>query len=106
MKNKIWQLPANIANSPNLTGNEKVLYSFLLSNPDAAVNPNTQDMAEICGVDKTTTLLSIKGLENAKLIKVKRTKAAKLKRMLDVKVYSRKPALPATRKKKSKKKRK
>jgi DNA-binding MurR/RpiR family transcriptional regulator len=79
-----WVLPSHIARAPTLTGNEKILYAYLLSNPDAASDPNTQAMAEACGVDKTTTLLAVKGLEHARLLKVKRTSARKLKRMVEI----------------------
>ena len=94
--NHCWTLPANIARMPTLTANEKLLYAYLLSNPDKAASPNTQCMAEACGVDKTTTLLAVKGLERARLVKVKRTNARKLKRMVDITVLSGKapPARP------------
>lgn len=78
-----------------LTGNEKILYAYLLSNPDAAADPNTQAMAEACGVDKTTTLLAVKGLEDARLLKVKRTSARKLKRMVEITVCNGRASAPA-----------
>jgi hypothetical protein len=86
MKDNYWMLPGHIARTPTLTGNEKILYAYLLSNPRASAAPNTQAMAEACGVDKTTTLLAIKGLEAARLLKVKRTNAKKLKRMVEISV--------------------
>jgi DNA-binding MurR/RpiR family transcriptional regulator len=86
MKDNCWILPGHIARTSTLTGNEKILYAYLLSNPDASTAPNTQSMAEACGVDKTTTLLAIKGLEAARLLKVKRTNAKKLKRMIEISV--------------------
>ncbi|MBN2561667.1 MAG: hypothetical protein JXQ75_12135 [Phycisphaerae bacterium] len=99
MNNEHWMLPAHIARMPRLTGNEKILYAYLLSNAEAAAEPNTQAMADACGVDKTTTLLAVKGLERARLLKVKRTDAKKLKRMVDIQVLLRKPGRPARRKK-------
>lgn len=99
MKNETWSLPANVAKSAKLTGNEKVLFAHLLSNPSVTADPNTQTMADVCGVDKTTTLLSIKGLERARLIKVSRTKAKKLKRMIKI-VVLKKAGAPAAKKKK------
>ncbi len=102
MKNDNWKLPAEIAGSTKLTGNEKILYAYLLTDRAAPAGPNTQAVAEICGVDKTTTLLSIKGLERAKLIKVTRTKARKLKRMLKIEVLRKKTGRSAGRKKKRK----
>lgn len=99
--NHCWTLPAHIAGMPTLTANEKLLYAYLLSNPDGAASPKTQTMAEACGVDKTTTLLAVKGLERAKLVKVKRTSARKLKRMVDITVLSDK-ALPTRRTRKTK----
>ena len=99
MKNETWSLPANVAKSAKLTGNEKVLFAHLLSNPRVTAEPNTQAMADVCGVDKTTTLLSIKGLERARLIKVSRTKAKKLKRMIKI-VILKKAGAPAAKKKK------
>ncbi len=105
MKVTEWCLPANVAILPDLTGNEKVLYAYLSSVPNAASEPNTQAMADFCGVDKTTTLLAIKGLEDSKLIKVKRTKAEKLKRMIDIQVLTRKSSKAPPRKKTKKKRR-
>lgn len=102
MKNVYWKLPADLAGSMKLTGNEKVLYAHLLSSPGAASAPNTQAMAEACGVDKTTTLLSIKGLERARLLKVTRTKARKLKRMINITVIRKTISRSASRKKKRK----
>ena len=99
MKNETWSLPANVAKSAKLTGNEKVLFAHLLSNPSVTADPNTQAMADVCGVDKTTTLLSIKGLERARLIKVSRTKAKKLKRMIKI-VVLKKAGAPSAKKKK------
>lgn len=92
MKDDCWMLPGHIARSPKLTGNEKILYAYLLSNPQAASVPNTQSMADACGVDKTTTLLAVKGLEQARLLKVKRTNARKLKRMVEIAVCPGKPS--------------
>ena len=99
MKTEYWKLPADIAKSPRMTGNEKLLYAYLLSDPSATTAPNTQAMAEACGVDKTTTLLSIKGLERLKLLKVTRTKAKKLKRMLHITVIVKKLGRSAFKKK-------
>lgn len=90
-----WQLPRVVAKMATLTGNEKVLYAYLSSNPEVGREPNTQDMADACGVDKTTTLLAVKGLEKAKLIKVQRTSAKKLKRMVSIQVVSPKAAASA-----------
>ncbi len=104
MKKQDWMLPENIARKPALTGNEKVLYAYLLSNPDAVENPNTNDMADACGVDKTTSLLAIKGLEKARLLKVKRTRAKKLKRMINIKVSRGTSGRSTSAKKKKKKK--
>ncbi len=104
MKNETWSLPANVAKSAKLTGNEKVLYAHLLSNPGVTADPNTQAMADVCGVDKTTTLLSIKGLERARLIKVTRTKAKKLKRMIKIVVLKKVSAAGGKKKKKKKRK--
>ena len=42
-----------------LTGNEKVLYAYLASNPRAASAPNTQEMAEMCGVAKGNLVLDL-----------------------------------------------
>ncbi len=92
-----WQLPRVVASMPTLTGNEKVLYAYLLSNPEVGREPNTQDIADACGVDKTTTLLAVKGLEKAKLIKVQRTNAKKLKRMVSIQVLP--PKTAASRRK-------
>jgi DNA-binding MarR family transcriptional regulator len=99
MKSDNWKLPAQIAKKCKLTGNEKILYAYLLSNPSATADPNTQAMAEACGVDKTTTLLAVKGLERARLLKVKRTRAKKLKRMVDIKVLRAKAGHSPRRKK-------
>jgi len=92
-----WHLPRVVAKMPTLTGNEKVLYAYLSSNPEVGREPNTQEIADACGVDKTTTLLAVKGLEKAKLIKVQRTNAKKLKRMVSIQVLP--PRTPATRRK-------
>jgi predicted transcriptional regulator len=100
MKTDNWKLPAAIAGSMKLTGNEKVLFAYLLSDRAVAAAPNTQAIAVACGVDKTTTLLSIKGLERARLVKVTRTKARKLKRMLSIVVTRKKAARTAGRTKK------
>jgi DNA-binding MarR family transcriptional regulator len=102
MKNDHWKLPAEIAGSTKLTGNEKILYAYLLTGRATSADPNTQAIAETCGVDKTTTLLSIKGLERAKLIKVTRTTARKLKRMHKIEVLRKKPGRSTGRKKKRK----
>ncbi len=94
-----WMLPSHVARAMTLTGNEKILYAYLLSNPCAAAEPNTQAMADACGVDKTTTLLAVKGLEQARLLKVKRTNARKLKRMVEITVCNGRAAATARSKK-------
>ena len=99
MNDDCWMLPSHVARQPKLTANEKILYAYLLSNPGAATEPNTQRMADACGVDKTTTLLAVKGLERAKLLKVKRTDAKKLKRMVEITVCPGKSSAAAIPKK-------
>ncbi len=104
VNNQIWNLPASIAKAVELTGNDKVLYSYLRTCPEITETPNVRTMSVDCGVDHTTTLKAIKNLEQYGLIKVKRSNAEKLPRLLDIKVFKKATLTKSAPKRKAAKK--